>query len=374
MAIQFHPSFCQSIGLELEVQLIDRHSKDLVSLAPQLLAQLPEEGFKWELFQCTVEINSSTCRSVPELEIDLKQKLALLAEIADAHGAELLLSGTHPFAHWRTQKITESQRYQKLLDRIRWPVRQFLIFGLHIHVGVTSAAQVIRLLNATKPYIPHLIALSASSPFWIGFDTGLASSRVKIFEALPNAGLPPSLPNWKAFQHLLHIMLKSKSVESIRDIWWDVRPHAYYGTLEIRICDLMPTLKENLALAALAFCLIEFLKETSEPPVSQNHAHQQWILAQNKWRATRYGLEARLITANNGEVPIRQEIEALLTQLQPIARKHQMEGYWSTLSEILSRGASYCRQRQWFYSHGKNPRALVDFLQQEFSTNAFIKG
>lgn len=372
MTIHFCPSSGQSIGLELEVQLIDRKSKDLVSLAPKLLSQLPEEGFKWELFQCTIEINSRTCRSLPELEGDVRQKLSLLAEVAREQGAEILLSGTHPFAHWHHQKITETLRYQKLLKRIRWPVRQFLIFGLHIHVGVSDADKVIHLLNASKRYIPHLIALSASSPFWIGFDTGLASSRVKIFEALPNAGLPPPLPNWKAFDHLLSLMLKTRSVESIRDIWWDIRPHARYGTIETRICDLMPTLKENLALASLVFCLIEFLNENPSPPLPKNTSQQHWILSQNKWRAARYGVDAQLITPNNGEVSIRKEIERMLNMLQPIAEKHGLNKHWQTLSNILTKGASYQRQRRWFYANGKNPRALVDFLQQEYAADAFL--
>ncbi len=257
MYINFNAVPNYSIGIELEVQTISQRTADLVPGAEIILSQLPGEiYFKPELFNSTIEINTPICQTITELEDVLKKNLRTIQEIAHEHEINILISGCHPFSNWQEQQITEQERYQNLLRRIQWPVRQFLIFGLHVHIGINNADKAIYVMNRLTPYLPHLISLSASSPFWSGFDTGLATTRIKIFEELPNAGIPYYFKNWKMYSQLVEKLIKSNSIDTVRDLWWDIRPHPIFGTIEVRVCDAMPTLKENLALTALIYLLV----------------------------------------------------------------------------------------------------------------------
>jgi carboxylate-amine ligase len=221
MFINFNAATDYSLGLELEIQTISHVTGELIPGAGLILSHLPGEVlFKPELFNSTIEINTPVCKTLSQLEKSLKENINIIQEIGQKLDIDILISGCHPFSNWQQQQITRQDRYQNLLHRIQWPVRQFLIFGLHVHVGIDDADKVIYVMNRMTNYIPHLIALSASSPFWNGFDTGLADTRIKIFEELPNAGIPYYFKNWKMYSELVENLIKSNSIDTVRDLWW----------------------------------------------------------------------------------------------------------------------------------------------------------
>ncbi len=372
MPIQFSGSNKTTLGLELELQIIDPASGNLVSKAPQIIQDIDDPAFKPELFECIVELNSAVCHTIAELRRDIRQKLQRLQSVALEHHCDLLLAGTHPTARWQDQKITQNPRYQALLDRIRWPVRQFLIFGLHLHVGISDAEKAIFVLNRLSNHIPELIALSASSPFYQGLDTGLASSRIKIFEGLPNNGIPHFFRNWNAYSQYVDNFQRYGSIDSFRDIWWDIRPHPVYGTVEIRVCDLPPTLREIFALSAYIYCLtrkidIEYEERQKFPVIPR------WILEENKWRAARYGLQANLINASESSVtPVKKIIRDQLQQISELATQLECPEELAEIRQILAVGSSTERQRIWKYREGNNFSEIIKRLSQEFHSDKFL--
>ncbi|MCK5346236.1 MAG: YbdK family carboxylate-amine ligase, partial [Candidatus Heimdallarchaeota archaeon] len=221
--VPFNASEPFTVGLELELQLLDKNTRELFSGAPKLLQKLyPDKAFKAELFQSMIEINTEVAPRLHEIEKTLVEKIEFLKLKSERFNIEIMMNGTHPRSDWHIQKVTQSERYLRLAERIQWLVKRFTIFGLHVHVGIADADTAIKIQNHLLYYIPHLIAMSASSPIWNGEVTGLASTRSKIFEALPNAGMPPYLKNWKEFEILANQLLRSNSIDSIRDIWWDI--------------------------------------------------------------------------------------------------------------------------------------------------------
>jgi len=369
MDLSFKGTPHPTLGMELEIQLIDPISGKLVSRAPALLERVQSRNFKPELFQCTIEINSDVCQNLQELEENILDKFHALKAASADMSLDFLFSGTHPFSHWRNQKITENERYLKLLNQIQWPLRRFLIFGLHLHVGMSSGNEAIYVMNHLVPYIPHFIALTASSPFWIGYDTGLASIRTVIFDTLPRAGLPPHLNNWEEYTRQVQSLLTSGSINSYRDIWWDIRPHPGFGTIEIRACDIAPTLDENMAMSAYIYALVvyfksQYLSRPNSPKISR------WILHENKWRAARYGLDAEILVSDSGELqPIRKLIEATLQELEPLAMELNLSDQFNQIEEILRTGPSYVRQKKWVYEEGCNLSQVVKKLSREFENN-----
>ncbi|GAB4379992.1 MAG: glutamate--cysteine ligase [Calditrichia bacterium] len=369
MFIKFNASTNPTIGLELEVQTINSRTGELVAGAQIILSQLQGNlYYKPELFTSTVEINTPVCDTISELDEALREILKQLMQIAAESNLGILISGCHPFASWQQQQITQQERYQNLLHRIQWPVRQFLIFGLHVHVGVDQADKAIYIMHRLTQYIPHLIALSASSPFWNGYDTGLAASRIKIFEELPNAGIPYYFPDWKSYSRLVKNLILTNSIDTVRDIWWDIRPHPIFGTVEIRVCDAMPTVKENMALTTLIYLLVlKFGREFDE-----NHRiapTPRWILEENKWRAARYGIRGNIILNETGETQhiteaICKMYEDLLKFIDNIDLGYTKK-YIELIPELIRKGPSYLRQRQWYRKRPGDYKFIVDNLQRE---------
>ena len=238
MKITFNGSPGPTLGVELELQIIDPETKNLVSGAGEIIERSrDEQHVKPELIQSTIELNTDICQNVADVRRELSERIARLLAVCDDLGYEVACAGTHPFAAWSQQQVTPKDRYQMLMDRCQWPARRLMIFGLHVHVGVENGEKAIAVFDSLSTYLPHLLALSASSPFFDSHDTGLASCRAKIFESLPTAGLPYRLLNWAEFQRLMITLVNSKTIETIREIWWDVRPHPDFGTVEIRMCD-----------------------------------------------------------------------------------------------------------------------------------------
>lgn len=351
MRIDFESSDGPSLGVEWELELVDLETRQLVSGANAVLAAITPAGAaehpkaKHELLQSCVEVITGVCRTVDEVKADLATTVAEVAAAAEKQSMGVMCSGSHPMTDWTTQEITDHPRYAGLIDRNQWVARQLQIFGVHVHVGIRGPQKAIPIVNALLAYVPHFLALSASSPFWIGSDTGLASYRSKVFEALPTAGLPYQLSGWDEFERYMEMLISTKAIESIREVWWDIRPHPRFGTVELRICDGLPTMDEIGAVAAIAQCLVERLDSEMDrgytlpvPPA--------WIVRENKWRAARYGLDAQIVTDVHGTVrPVRQAIADLTEDLSPIARRLGCATELRTVGRILDEGASYQRQR-----------------------------
>jgi amidohydrolase len=250
--IPFSSSPRSSLGVEWELELVDLETRELAQgrVASDILAELSaphgEEHpkAKHELLESCVEIITGVCSSVADAERDLQATLTEVCAAAERRGLGVMCSGTHPFTDWQTQTVSPNPRYAKLIEDMQWLARRLQIFGVHVHVGVRSPEKAIPIVNALTAYIPHFLALSASSPYWIGTDTGLASARSKVFEGLPTAGLPYQLTGWDDFEDFMETLISAQTINTIREVWWDVRPHPNFGTVELRICDGLPTLHE----------------------------------------------------------------------------------------------------------------------------------
>jgi carboxylate-amine ligase len=373
--IQFNASERSSLGVEVELEIVDRRTRGLASAATEILAEIgaghpggDHPKAKHELFECTIEIITGICATVAEARDDLGTTLKEVTAAAERRGLALLCSGTHPFSDWHDQQVSPDPRYGRLVDEMQWLARRMQIFGVHFHVGVRSAEKAIAIANALTAYIPHFLALSASSPYWHGRDTGLASSRSKVFENLPTAGLPYRLNDWAEFEQFMGTLVNAQAITSIREVWWDIRPHPDFGTVELRICDGIPTLREVAGLAALAQSLVEWL-DTLIDRGDTLPVPREWVIRVNKWRAARYGVEAEIIGDDQGtRVPVAQSIRELVEELVPVAsRLGCLEELRSNL-QVLEHGPSYLRQRR-VVEAGGGPVDIVDSLLREMETD-----
>ncbi len=375
MPISFAASSRASLGIEWELELVDLETRELSSRASQILGHLGtghpggvHPKAKHELLESTIEVITGVCSTVAEATSDLAQSVAEVSAVAEVIGLGLMCSGTHPFTHWSTQQISDTPRYHKLVTQMQWLARRLQIFGVHVHVGVRATEKAIPIVNALTAYIPHLLALSASSPYWIGTDTGLASARSKVFEGLPTAGLPYQLSGWDQYESYIETLISTRTIKTIREVWWDIRPHPNFGTVEIRIFDGLPTLSEVGMVAALAQCLVEQLDIQLDRgyilPVPKS-----WTVRENKWRAARYGLDAQIIIDDRGRTaPVRTSLTELAAELAPLAARLGCSKELARIEEIVGQGASYQRQRMVAAANGGDLRAVVDALVVEMRT------
>ena len=343
----FHASPEPTIGVELELFLVDLDKFDLVSGAPTILKEFEDDPrIKPELLESIIEINTDICHSVQEVRDDLRQRLRQVIEASEKHNLGLISSGTHPFARWSDAHVTRNTRYQAFLERMQFPVRRLLISGQHVHIGVESGEKAIAIVNALLRYIPHFIGLSSNSPFWEGLVTGLASTRMKVFEAMPTAGLPARLTNYSEFQRLMRTLQRANAIESIREVWWDIRPHPGFGTVEIRAFDAVPTIDEMVALTALSQSLVVGLSELYDNG-QQLPVPSEWVVRENKWRAVRYGMEADIIIDDEGhQQTLRSAILELLERLTPYADQLGCTKDLLTLEKVVEGYPPYKLQLQ----------------------------
>lgn len=366
MKIRFNGSAGPTLGVELELQLLDPVTKNLVSGASRILERSrPEDHVKPELIESTIEINTGVCPDVAAVRRDLNERVKRLLALCDELGYEVASAGTHPFAEWSEQRVTANERYTMLVERCQWPARRLMIFGLHVHVGVESGEKAIAVFNALSTYLPHLLALSSSSPFFNGLDTGLTSCRVKVFESLPTAGLPYRLLNWGEFQRLMTTLVNARAIDSIREVWWDVRPHPDFGTVEVRICDGLPTLDDVVAMTALIQALVVWLGEQYDEG-SHLPLQRYWIVRENKWRAARWSLAADVIIDETGRLErLSDAIGALLDTLRPVAARLGSADELEGVGRIMRQGPSYVQQRRTHAATG-GFTAVVEELIQAF--------
>ena len=370
MQIPFHSSPSSSLGVEWELQLVDRETRQLTSGATEILAELSPDGehptAKAELLQSTIEVITGVCTTVPEAMADLAGTIAQVTAIAEPRGLGLMCAGSHPITDWQSQQISDNPRYVKLIEDMQWLARRMQIFGVHVHVGVRSPDKAVAMVNALSSYIPHFLALSASSPYWVGSDTGLASSRSKVFEGLPTAGLPHQLNDWAQFEQYMETLIKTGTIDSIKEVWWDVRPHPTYGTVELRICDGLPTIAEVGMVAALSQCLVD----TFDREIDKGYTlptPRRWVVQENKWRAARYGLDASIIVGQDGVQPLRDALRELVQDMRSTAERLGCSAELDGVEQVLEGGASYQRQRAVAAASGGDLTAVVDSLLAEFA-------
>jgi carboxylate-amine ligase len=351
MKIPFAESERSTVGIEWELALVDSDSGDLRQVAQTVLDAVAPPGggdhptIKQELLLNTVEIITDVCRTVGEAGADLQRSQAELRRVTDPLRVELMCAGTHPFASWSNQKVTDKQRYATLIDRTQWWGRQMLIYGVHVHVGIESRDKVLPILKAVLAHYPHLQALSASSPFWGGRDTAYASNRALMFQQLPTAGLPFQFDRWADFEAYAADMLHTGVIDEISEIRWDLRPSPRFGTLEMRICDGASNLTEVLALAALTHCLVENFSSMLDAG-EQLPWLPPWFVQENKWRSARYGMDAIVITnAAGDEELVSDAVERLLVDLAPTAQRLDCAAELEGVRTIMRKGAGYQRQR-----------------------------
>ncbi len=372
-ALPFRPSPRPTLGVEWEVALVDSTTGDLACRADEVLEQLDRQpphpdGFQrtaHELLANTVEIISGVHETVGSAMDDLRTTLDRVRGITDPMGLDLLCSGTHPFAQWSAQQLTEGPRYAELIERTQYWGRQMLIWGVHVHVGMSSVHKVLPVLDAMLVHAPHLQALSASSPFWGGVDTGYASNRALMFQQLPTAGLPFQFARWEELEAFVGDQLHTGVIDSFKDVRWDIRPSPSIGTLEVRVCDGVPSVEELAALTALVHCLVVDL-DTRLEDGEQLPVLPPWHVQENKWRAARYGLDAIVITSAAGdERLVTDDLDDLLTRLEPVARRLGCSDELASVAQIPARGASYQRQRDAAAAAGGDLRAVVSSLVSE---------
>ncbi len=371
MALEFKGSKDFTLGIELELQLVNADDFALSNSTEEVLSVLAKSdstgklmnSVKHELLRSNLEVNTRISHSVEEAQKDLYVKLEKVMKAAAEKGTLLCSAGTHTFSHWQDQQITDDPRYLRILDKLQAIARRFNIFGLHVHVGIPDGEKCIYTLNRMISYLPHLLALSANSPFWQGADTGLMSYRTKVFENLPVAGLPFYFKDWEDYADVVDGYMRTGTVETIRELWWDIRPHNDFGTLEVRICDSPSTIEEAVAIASLIQALvIKFCDEYDQgAPFERPHP---FIVRENKWRAARYGLEGRFITDDGkNTVHIRDAIEDLLQSVELRSRQIGSWDYLSKVVDILAMEEGARRQLRQFGSHGDLARVTSELTQ-----------
>jgi glutamate---cysteine ligase / carboxylate-amine ligase len=378
VAIAWTPSSGPTLGIEWEVQLIDAQTRMLRQDAGLVLAGLrglQESGehpkMRHELMQSTVEVVTGICGTVAEAKADLAMTIKELQRTAESHGIVLAGAGTHPLSDWRDAKMAPSQRYSELVEQLQWPARRLQTMATHVHIGLRDADRAMPIVNALATYLPHLLALTASSPYWSGIDTGLASCRSVVFGSLPNTGPPPGLPDWKSFEDYMDTQLRAGTIRTIKEVWWDVRPHPDFGTIETRIADAVPTLREIGMLAAIVQCLVQLFDAQLDRGY-QLPSRSSWVIRDNKWRATRYGLDAIVITDDSGATaPLRDEVFELLRDLEPVAWRLGCVEELAVASEVLEYGASSERQRA-AHAADTDLTSVVDALVTEFAEDRFV--
>lgn len=358
--LSFASSPQSTLGAEWELAIVDAEDFSLASRAPEILEALKAEGtdhlqgkIVGEMLTNTVEIVSGVQTDVAGITADLSESLDYLRSILAPRGLDVMCAGTHPFSPWWEQEVTPAYRYEELVNRTQWWGRQMLIFGVHTHVGIANRDHVMPIVRALMAYVPHLEAVSASSPYWAGHDTHYASNRAMLFQQLPTAGLPFQLKNWAEYEDYIGDMLHTGVVDSINEIRWDIRPAPGWGTVEIRVCDGIPTMAELAAVTAFVQCLVHDMSQRLDRGEELNFM-PDWFHRENKWRSARYGMDTIIIeNAACDERLVTDVIADEVERLAPIAEELGCSAELESMLSFARVGASYQRQKKLFEETGR---------------------
>jgi glutamate---cysteine ligase / carboxylate-amine ligase len=374
-----------TIGIEEEYHLVDRHSRDLASEPPAAMLAECQALFTGqvsaEFLRSQIEVSTRVCRTLGEARADLAGLRATVARVAGKHGLAPIAAATHPFALWSEQRHTDRERYDLLARDLAGVARRLVICGLHVHVGIGDADLRVDLMNQVSYFLPHLLALSTSSPFWQGEDTGLKSYRLSVFDALPRTGLPERFESYGEYQRLVRRMVAAGVIEDASNIWWDVRPSAHFPTLEMRIPDVCTRLDDSITIAALYVCVLSMLYRLKQ----QN---QRWriyansLIRENRWRAQRYGLDGELVDFGKGQLkPYATLLDELIELIRPDALRLDCVAEVENARDIVRRGTSAHWQLATYNAavaagQGRDAamRAVVDMLIAETARGAADRG
>ena len=356
-----------TIGIEEEYQIIDPETRELTSYIQEFLQKgriVLKDQVKPEFMQSQVEVGSKVCRNIKEARMEVIRLRRMVADLAEKHGRKIVAAGTHPFSRWVDQEISEYPRYFGLLNDMKYLARRLLIFGMHIHIGIPDKDLRIDVMNQVRYFLPHLLTLSTSSPFWNGNDTGLKSYRSVIFEDLPRTGIPSFFSSHNDYQQYVDTLMNTGCITEPTKIWWDVRPHPKFPTLEFRVFDCVTRVDDVLAIAGLLQALVAKLIQLRRRNVSWR-LYRHELIAENKWRAVRDGIEGELIDFGKEEsVPVRFLLNELLEMVKDVAGPLGVERELAHVESILHTGTSADRQLAVFRETG-DLTAVVDMLAED---------
>ena len=357
-----------TVGVEEEYMVIDPITRELKSHEQRIVQEghkISKDKVKAEMHQAVVEVGSDICKDVEEAFIDVSTLRKTISAIADSLGYKIGASGTHPFSHWQSQLITDHVRYNEMVNEFQEAARSNLIFGLHVHVGMENREMAIHIANSARYFLPHVYALSTNSPFWEGRLTGYKSYRTKIFDKFPRTGIPDHFENIQAYDNYIALLVKTNCIDNAKKIWWDIRVHPTFNTVEFRICDIPLTVNETIAITALFQAICAKLYKLR----SQNlnfMTYSRALLNENKWRASRYGIDGTLIDfGKEKEVNTRILIDELLDFVDDVVPHLGSKHAISYVSKILENGTGADQQLK-VYQDTNNLVEVVDYIQKKF--------
>ena len=360
------PSF--TIGIEEEYQTIDPVTRDLRShIHAEMIEKgklLLQERVKAEMHQSVVEVGTRVCANIKDAKKEVVKLRRDMVTLAKENNLRLASAGTHPFADWRVQEIYPDERYHNIVEDMQLVARANLIFGLHVHVGVEDRETAIHLMNHARYFVPHILALSTNSPFWLGMNTGLKSYRCKVFDKFPRTNIPDYFPSWGEYENFINLLIKTRCIDNAKKIWWDIRPHPFFNTLEFRVCDIPMRVDESIALAALIQATVAKLYKL----YSANQGfrlYRRALIMENKWRAARYGLNGSLIDfGKQSEVPVRDLIQEYLAFVDDVVDELDSREELNYIHTIMEMGTGADRQIKVFEQSG-DLKKVVDFIIEE---------
>ena len=356
-----------TIGVEEEFQIIDPETLALRSHDIQLLSAASHglgDQVKQEMHQSIVETGTKICENVSELRLEMHRTRSELVLAAESTGLRVAAAGTHPFSSWIDQVISPGERYQNIVEELQQLARSLLIFGMHVHVAMPDKQTTIDMMNMVRYFLPHLLALSTSSPFWMGRNTGLKSFRTTVFRRFPRTGIPETFGSWSAYENFVNLLVKLNCIDNGKKIWWDVRPHPTFGTLEFRMCDVATKVEEAVAIAALTQAIVVKIHRLYTGNMGWR-LYRRALIEENKWRAARYGIEGKLIDfGKEQEVPMRELIPELLEFVDDVVDDLGSRSAVEYVHTILNEGSSAERQLRVYQQTG-DLRQVVRHLVDE---------
>jgi carboxylate-amine ligase len=360
------PTF--TLGIEEEYQTVDPETRDLRS---HIHAEIIEKGklvlqerVKAEMHQSVVEVGTSVCANIKDAKDELKKLRRHMIRLSRENGLRLASAATHPFADWRVQEVYPDDRYKNIVEDMQLVARANLIFGLHVHVGIEDRETAIHMMNHARYFVPHLLALSTNSPFWLGMNTGLHSYRCKVFDKFPRTNMPDFFPSWGEYENYVKLLIKTNSIDNAKKIWWDIRPHPFFNTIEFRVCDIPMRVDETIALAALIQATVVKLYKLHESNQGFR-LYRRSLLMENKWRAARYGINGKLIDfGKQTEVPERELIEEYLAFVDDVVDELGSREEIEYIRKIMDMGTGADRQLRVFEETG-DMKAVMDYIIEE---------
>lgn len=358
-----------TLGVEEEFQIVDPVTRELKSHIEQILEEgkmILREQVKPEMHQSVVEMGTDVCTNIKDAKREVFKLRSELRKLAHKNNLRIAAAGTHPFSHWKDQRITEHPRYKQVVDDMQQVARANLIFGLHVHVGIDDRDDAIHIMNTARYFLPHIFALSTNSPFWLGRNTGFKSYRSKVFDRFPRTGIPDFFASAGEFDEYVKLLIKTGCIDNAKKIWWDIRLHPFFGTLEFRICDIPLRAEETIALAALMQAVVAKLyKMLRQNTIFRNY--RRVLIAENKWRACRYGISGKLIDfGKKEEVPTVDLVHELLEFVDDVVDELDSREEINYIHKMLEMGTGADRQlKVWEQSY--DLKTVVDFIIEETS-------